>query len=290
MGVPLDIYRINIGRFGPGRGCSGERPSKQKYNAQSWCKDIHLRVLVTALLLTGILAVCERTLAYGLLNYELSSFVGPDVCGNSSNDINLLLAVSPTEIGSDIRNFICPDRQMVSFADLDISFHSNIHIHERLLLLAADVETNPGRTNEDTEILLAAIAASETKLLEEIRSVKDDIAIIKSEIATVKADSIKTKREIENLKTDQSKTNDKVKTATTNVNTLYSLQDQMQLDIDQLNDDFQTKVDLIEKMEEDIDILDARSRTHTMRIFELEEIEHDSYTELRNNIVDNVLK
>ena len=64
----------------------------------------------------------------------------------------------------------------------------------------------------------------------------------------------------------------------------------MKLDIDLLNEDFQTKVDLIEEMEEDIDILDARSRTDTMRIFGLEEIEHDSYTELRKNIVDNVLK
>ena len=116
--------------------------------------DIHLRVLVTALLLTGILAVCERTLAYGILNYDISSFLGPDVCGNLSNDINLLMVVSPTTLASDIRNFICPDRQIVSFADLDISFHSNIYIHERLLLLAADVETNPGPTNEDTEILL----------------------------------------------------------------------------------------------------------------------------------------
>ena len=50
-----------------------------------------------------------------------------------------------------------------------------------LPLLSADVELNPGPTSEDTEILLKAISASEHKLLGEIRSVKDDITIIKNE-------------------------------------------------------------------------------------------------------------
>ena len=63
----------------------------------------------------------------------------------------------------------------------------------------------------------------------------------------------------------------------------------MQLDIDQLNDDFQNKTDLIETIEKDIHIFDARSRIDTLRIFGFEESEHESYNELRTNVVDQVL-
>ena len=71
---------------------------------------------------------------------------------------------------------------------------------------------------------------------------------------------------------------------------LHDLRHQMQLDIDQLNDDFHEKIDLLQQMENDIDVLTAKSRNDTMRIFGLEERGEESYNELRTQIIENVLK
>ena len=76
-------------------------------------------------------------------------------------------------------------------------------------------------TSEDTQILLKAISASENKRLGEIRSVKDDITIIKSEISTVTADFVKTKLDINEIKKEQLKTNEKINKASSNINTLH---------------------------------------------------------------------
>ena len=76
-------------------------------------------------------------------------------------------------------------------------------------------------TSEDTQILLKAISASENKRLGEIRSVKDDITIIKSEISTVTADFVKTKFDINEIKKEQLKTNEKINKASSNINTLH---------------------------------------------------------------------
>ena len=74
------------------------------------------------------------------------------------------------------------------------------------------------------------------------------------------------------------------------ISDLYELRHQMQLDIDHLNDDFRANIDLVEKMEDDIDALDANSRNDTMSIFSLEEGNEESYHDIRVNIVANVLK
>ena len=83
---------------------------------------------------------------------------------------------------------------------------ADLFIEKRLLLLSADVELNPGPTNEDTELLSNAIKTRENKLLGEIRSIKDDIAIIKTEIATVKEECVKTKLDFNKVKYEQLQT------------------------------------------------------------------------------------
>ena len=55
----------------------------------------------------------------------------------------------------------------------------------------------------------------------------------------------------------QSKTD--VKNAKKEIKELQELRHQMQIDIDQLNDDFYDKIDFIQIMENDIDVLDAKA-------------------------------
>ena len=242
--------------------------------------DIHLRIFATAFILTSILFICERTLYYNLQNIDCVQFFGRILVSDQEthNGYTYMYAFSPMRSQNGLDTYYGTD------------FNAALFIGKRLLLLSADVELNPGPTNEDTELLLNAIKTSENRLLGEIRSVKDDIAIIKTEIATVKEECVKTKLDVNKIKEEQLQTKQSMKCMNKDIKSLYDLREQMQLDIDQLNEDFQNKVDMMDKIDQDIDTLDARSRKDTIRIFGLEEVEQESYNDLRRNIVDQVFK
>ena len=79
-------------------------------------------------------------------------------------------------------------------------------LHEHLLLLSSDVETNPGPLSESEQIILNAIESNEKRVLAEISEVKTNINAMKSEIAEVKSECLKTKSDIESVKIAQVKT------------------------------------------------------------------------------------
>ena len=264
----------------------GARLSTETYHPNAGRTDIHLRVLLTAFLLTSILFACERTLACGIQDINLSILLGHDVCGCPNSTSSLMTAPLTTYD----RLYICPGNRLMTSSEIDINYCSNGYICERLLILAADVELNPGPVNEETQTLLKAISDSENRGLGEIQSVKNEMVLIRSELAEVKEDCIKTKLELNKTNQNQINIQTDVKNAQKDISDLYELRHQMQLDIDHLNDDFQAKIDLVEQMEDDIDALDAKSRNDTMRIFGLEEGNEESYHDLKANIVDNVLK
>ena len=282
MGVTLETYRRRIGCFGPGRGYGGARPSTETYDGTTGNTDIHFRVFLTALLLTSILFVCERTLVYGIHEMSLSAALGRDICGGA---ISITSSMTIFE-----QLYTCPGNRLVTSTEADMTYHSNGYICERLLTLSADVEMNPGPSTDEMETILKAINDSEKRVLDEIRTVKNEMASIKTDLAEVKEDCVKTKLGLNQLQQSHLQTKTDVKNAKKDIKELHDLRHQMQLDIDQLNDDFHEKVDLLQQMENDIDVLDAKSRNDTMRIFGLEERGEESYNELRTQIIENVLK
>ena len=221
-------------------------------------------------------------MAYGLHDLCLPTTTGNDVCSGK---------ISTTDsIAAHEQCFMCLWNRLVTSPDTDMNYYSNEYICERLLVLSADVERNPGPSTDEMDTILKAINDSEKRVLGEIRTVKNEMASIRSDLAAVKEDCVKTKLSFNQLNQNHLQTKTEVKDAKKDIKELYELKHQMQLDIDQLNDDFHDKMDLMQQLENDIDVLDAKSRNDMMRVFGLEQRGEESYNELRNNIVENVLK
>ena len=127
MGVDLVLYIIRIGKLGPGRmRCS--KLTYGSYNPYTNSSDIHYSMFATMFVIWTILFSCN----YFLLchqNYKVDLCLGKLVCGELDTN------------GWPMCH------------DLDSTSALPPHVHERLsklsLLLAYDVETNPGPTELD---------------------------------------------------------------------------------------------------------------------------------------------
>lgn len=162
--------------------------------------------------------------------------------------------------------------------------------YARLLMLSADIESNPGPLSENEQIILDAIKASENRVLSELQEVKGDIKTMKSEIRYVKNECIKTKEEVEIVKQKQFGYEKQLKSVQKNINHIQSENETMQLDIDQLHDNFGEHLSLMTDLEDKIDRLERESRKSTMRIFGLTETAGETSSDAKQVVIDNVLK
>ena len=138
--------------------------------------DIHYRVLLCTLLIS-VCWIAGELLVKGLDNGAMQDFYnciysyGTNACGLRHNEFYYT-------------NFHIPS-----------PWCNSIHIlypyfQERILLLSADVESNPGPISDHKDEILEAISSCKTELLQEIRFVKSDINCIKEEISTLKQNQI----------------------------------------------------------------------------------------------------
>ena len=183
MGIDIQLYRLRIGLFGPGRGYTPKTSDKYtKYETHIKSPDIHYRMFATLFLITVILKISEH-IHQQLHSMDDRMLMGYEVC----------LRIGPTEISyTRCRNRIYG----TAWFEYDSTHGLNNYngFAQRLLVLSRDVESNPGPTDMDT--ILSAIQSSENKILGEIRSVRSELVTIKNDIATLKSDQIKTKLEI----------------------------------------------------------------------------------------------
>ena len=63
----------------------------------------------------------------------------------------------------------------------------------------------------------------------------------------------------------------------------------LQLDVDELNNNLDTKTSIIEFLDLDVDKLESYSRRGTLRIFGLPEITNETYEHLKANFISTVL-
>ena len=158
-----------------------------------------------------------------------------------------------------------------TISDTDVCISEYSGLYERLLLPSSDVETNPGPLSESEKTLLNAIRSSEKHVVEQISEVKADITAMKTEIAAVKSECLQTKTDIEVVKLNQAKTDKLVKSLQKEIRNMQDEKETMQLDIDQLHEDFETKLDLMADMDDELNRLDRENRKATVRIFGLAE-------------------
>ena len=159
-----------------------------------------------------------------------------------------------------------------------------------MLLLLADVETNPGPLSESEQTLLNAIQASETRVLAELRDVKTNIDVMKNDISEVKLECLKIKSDIDTVKVAQMKTDKQVKSLKTSIDNIQGVMETLLLDVDQMHENSETKVDLLADLEYELDRLDRENRKATMRIFGLPETINERSDEAKHIVTENVLK
>ena len=92
------------------------------------------------------------------------------------------------------------------------------------------------------------------------------------------------------VKRNQAETDKHVNRLKSNIKALQDEKETLQLDIDQLHEDFENKLDMIADMDNDLDMLERESRKATIRIFGLAEELNESRENAKRIVTDNVLK
>lgn len=110
----------------------------------------------------------------------------------------------------------------------------------------------------------------------EMNNVKQQFKISEDEMKLIKEEQSKQAYLLINLQSE----NEQVK----------EICESLQLDNEYLNSQLDRKSDKIDKLEEEVDFLDRESRKCNMRIFGLQQLTEESELELKQMIVDNVLK
>ncbi|MEW8542875.1 MAG: hypothetical protein AB2693_05020 [Candidatus Thiodiazotropha sp.] len=281
MGIDIQLYRLRIGIFGPGRGYTPKSGDKNtEYQTHIKGPDIHYRMFATLFLLSVIMKISEHVYQQiNSMNYQIdfSILVGHEI----------YLCTGQIEFA---QTYCRTGMFGTALFDYDSTYDLNNYsgFAQRLLLLSRDIESNPGPTDMDT--ILKAIQSSENKVLGEIRSVRSELASIKNDIATLKSDQIKTKLEINSMQQKQAGTANDVKNLQHDTQTLFSLKEQMQLDIDYLNEQIEQKEDTLNQLDKDIDRLEKYARADSLRIFGLPECTGESNENIREHVIRNVLK
>jgi hypothetical protein len=158
---------------------------------------------------------------------------------------------------------------------------------ERLLLLAADVELNPGPSTE-TQNILDAIAAANLKTSEEIKDVKSEVVAVRSEVLGVKIELASMKDKIERMEAKQKCFDDKLLEFENNLDQNEYMREVVYDDIRALDDKFEKHCEVCEKLENQLDKLEMESRKGNLRIFGLSEEDGENLIKLKTSIIDNV--
>ena len=256
MGIDIQLYRLRIGRFGPGRGYrvnddretrKGRRYVNSNLSRYSWISDLPYRLLATFLVVGVVLFMCREVMRCKLSDKE--------------ETIRFCSGIDPLTYSGYHLNFF------ISYSGRTItSAYTYTNYYARLLMLSADVESNPGPLSENEQVLFDAMKASESRVLSEIQEVKGDIKTMKNEIRYVKNECMKTKEEVEIVKQKQLGCEKHIRSMYKDIKNIQSENETMQLDSDHLNDNFEEKLTLMTDLEDQIDRLERESRKSTMQI------------------------
>ena len=274
MGVDIVAYRCRIGLFNLCKRKGHDKPPKRKkfkqYSAETSGSDVQFRVFAMCIII-GTQLILADLLLLAIRGYSSRLY-------EESDDYYRGLS----EASHGFKSVTTP-------YNMDSGCHyTYLGLSQRLLMLSADVETNPGPVT-DTELLLQEIRSSKFELLEELKSVKSDIKLIKDEVAEIKLDNTVTKSNVAKLQSKQSDFETKLKDMEKELERVKQEKETMQLDIDALADDLDNKVEIINKLDNDIDQLEAYSRRDSVRVFGLPIQENENYETIKQYVIDEVL-
>lgn len=244
MGIDITLYRSRIGLFQtrPVRNVPlKDNVTNLKYNPYTRSSDVHFRMLVCMILFGSIAILGELTLMLSI-KYHYTFFIY-----NTSSSWNEPFVNIYT-------NSI--HRSITLLYNYSVSMQRSQYgsFFQRLLLLSADVELNPGPLTDKDEIL-REIRSSKDDLMGELKTVKHDVRTLTEDMDILKTSQTKLKSDVSDVQIIQCKLETRIADLETSVDRLKHDKDALkqenellQLDIDDLSDQVTAKTKLIDAL------------------------------------------
>lgn len=198
MGVDIVTYRVRVGMFIGGKHVRRKGVSHKMYSPYTNTSDDYVRWFSTLIVVGGIMLCCA-CIPFDEIHFPNDLITSVDKCSRTNCETLLCRMTSSTTARSYDGAFEKLPSVYSSFA-------------ERLLTLAADVESNPG-PSPDTQTILDAIAASNIKTSQEISEVKTEVLSMKSEVSTIKSELSSMKTRINDIESVQVRVSEQVRKA-----------------------------------------------------------------------------
>ena len=268
MGIDICSYRSRIGLFGPGRGYKGHRCND--YNPYTAGSDVHFRTFLSGILMIALLGV-----ATGIVNY-MTTFVStiplvdiPVDCCALRADVGLQLYLA-----RDITSLVCGSYS------------------QRVLMLAMDVEQNPGPlSGSDKDDILNAIRLSSDSLKAEIQCLKNDISKMQGDMHCLWDSCQNVQAHVHQIESNQTRLEAKVVELHHDVNGMKGDRDMLQLDVDSVQENCDRNHDRIGAIEDAVDRIERSQIRANVRVFGLDESNDEpDVNNLKSKVINNVCK
>ncbi|KAL4224315.1 hypothetical protein ACF0H5_017770 [Mactra antiquata] len=272
MGIDIQTYRCRIGTFTPRKTIT---KNKSKYNPYSKSSDIHYRVFLSCTLIIFILQCTYCTLW----------------CHKFLQDMDPVMSVHRSTSISNLdhdrmQTGTCYTYNSDSPDDI-FQLNTNFNISQYKLMLAVDVESNPGPTEFET--LLGAIKQAEDRIFNEIVSVRSDVNEIKNDICSLKTEQIKLRTDFKSIQSRQISIENNIQGIDRSIVSLQDETENIHLDIEHVHNTSQLNSDLLSNISQDVERLNVKSIANNMRIFGLSVPTDINYDGLVKLVIEKVL-
>lgn len=249
MNIEVAIYRQRIGIFGPGRGFKGHTT---KHKRNHYVKGIHFCLVMLSI---GII-IASLNVTSILINNCIAPFISITNQNLLSINNNLYLQVIDTVTMNNL------------FQDITMSANVHYSYSSRLLILSADIESNPGPISDKDEIL-NAISNSNKELRSDIKNLRSDISKIKSDINDVKQTCNILNSKMECLDSRQSELENSIKHVKSEMENIHVDRDMIMLDVDAIKELCDTKLKNINRIDSAVENIERNANKCRIRIFGL---------------------
>jgi len=275
---------------------SFKKQRQKKYCPFVRASDVHFRSMTVFIFLALYLGYhhCLVSTLHGIANTPL---ISNDICDviNSPDDNSLFCVDHGTASDMNGNNYVTGVQWPILNAVFDIA--------QRLLMLAAYVELNPGPVDNIDAILdnlLQAVALSsrvmsefkyfEEGTMQEFKAIRNDVSSIKSDVDLLKEEHHNICQEFITLKSMCMSNITKTLTNEQRVTELQNVVENMRLDIDALHDKLRATDSTIDALLEDVEQLKRKNISSNMHIFSLNANVDETQAQLKSKVINKVLK
>ena len=268
MGIEVQLYRIRIGSFCGGRAYkSKNNHGNYEYNRFSNSSDIHYRAFCCCILIIYLLVVYLALLRItdAAMHMVVDSTTLPP-CHVVNDDV-------PVFGPRTISNNVCPNSE-----------HLYLSYVQRLLLLASDVELNPG-PRSDTQLILDAIHESNEK----IELVRNDVTALRLDIGEVKKQISDISSRVGSIEKRQKEHGVKIQHLEGNVDNISYRQEVVETDFREIAYHYEKSAEEFDALRSQVNYIEKESIKNNLRIFGIQEDQNETDSSLKELIEKEIV-